>query len=179
MKTLTAILIFSSFNTFAGFDNFKQAYAELVYPDVYDMRLEYKEYSTETPHGDISNQVIQDVLASNYSIGLDSMKLENIRRWNQSSEQIIQSIMKKLTIPSFFCSRYQAGNPYRNVGRSECVAKTQKLLGALISEKGISRLSTLTLVGDYYGDWEAVYVIAEKFKTGETIVVEFDIVHEI
>lgn len=179
MKLLSVLLMAVSFNAIASFDEFKKVYSELVYPGYGEMRLEYKIHKVETPHGDISNTVLNSILSSMYTVGLDTMKLEEVQTWNKTPEQVIASITDKLTFGAYFCSRFQDDEPYASVSKEECKAKTEKLLAPLVSTKGPGKISALTLVGNYYGDWETVYVIVEKYRTGETLTVEFDIMHEI
>lgn len=179
MKSLSFFLLIFSFHSFAGFDQFKKVYFELVYPGYGEMRLEYKVYEVEEPHGDVSNTVLESILSSNYTIGLDSMELEEVQTWNKTTDEVVASITDKLSFGAFFCSRFQADEPYERVSKKECKEKTQKLLSSLVETKDLGRISTLTLVGDYYGDWETIYVIAEKFRSGETLTLEFDIIHEI
>jgi hypothetical protein len=176
MKLLMLLTLTFSLNSFAVFDNFKATFSELVLAEASsEFTLEYEVFSQAEYRYNETNRTIQHILAESFTDGLLEMNLKMV----DSAQDILNIFGADGSYygSDFYC--YRLVKDFDGDQTKECAAKLEKLIKAAYNSEHASNVSVLKLSGDYYGMWETIFVIVEDYKSNQTLVVEFDLVHEI
>lgn len=173
MKNLVLIVVaLFSLNTFASFDEFITVFDKTVIADPWDeMTLEYEIYSQKDQDYNEVSRTVSHIMSDRFFDGLLGMKLVEVSNVDEALKEF------DMTWSGFFC--YRLVEDVEGDDGSLCTEKLRALLEAGFNQKGVSQIYVLKAEGDYYGDWETNFVIFENWDTKESLVVEFDIIHEI
>lgn len=161
-----------SLSSFANFDQFINIFNNTVIEDPWDeMTLDYHVFSQRDESYAEVSRTVSHIMSESYFDGLLGMKLEQVSNVDEALK--------------YFDSKWNGFFCYRLVQDADaddgtlCTAKLKTLLEAGFDQEGVSQIYILKAEGDYYGDWETSFVIFENWNTKESLIVEFDIIHEI
>lgn len=180
MKTLITILItVFSVNTFAQFNNFKKTFDSLLISnsDSSEFTLEYFSFNQDEDGYNETSPIIAYILNERFTDGLTSMKLQEVFDKKEALE--LFGSQSPYFGNDYYCYRLIDSYDYGVQQQKECIQKLEKILEAAFSEKDANSVSILSLEGDYYGDWETKFLILQDFDTNSSLIIEFDILHEI
>lgn len=123
---------------------------------------------------DALKEILSD-LQTMEDITIETIEVEYAKDPAKKVEEAISKL--GLTYDGFFCSAYKDFDDNRDYETGKCSEITRKLLLPFFSAKGLFRAKTLYVEGNNYGDLIYSSLILETQE--ETIVIDFDIVHEI
>ncbi len=168
MKILAILITLFSIQAFANFDGFISKYNELVFDDTYgEMILDYEILSYDSSS---TGQIVAQI-ATSYP-GLYDLKLFELEKKDELYSQLENQT-------GYFCERLV--RDYYSVSNDDakCILKLKELLTSIVDDQSIDSISIIRTYGDYYGDYEAVYIIGHDYSHQKVLKVELDIVHEI
>lgn len=156
------------FQVSANYDQFVKKFNEIVIDDEWDeFVIDHKLLNN---HDNEISVILSDLVGGSM-YGLEDVNL----KVNLSSETLQSNLSD---ISGYFCYRLVKDYDYSDT-KGECSKKLNELLDPLLSDKDIDSFSLVTMVGNYYGIWEVVYVIAHNYELEEAYLLELDIIHEI
>lgn len=180
MRLITILLLtFISLNASANFDSFKNTFNKLLVDDPWsgEFTLEYSYFTQDEDGFNETAPIISHIMHEEFVEGLLSMNLvqtfdvkETLKAFGSDS---------KYFGSDFYCYRLVKNFDSATNADKKCHAQLEKLLNAAFKDKGTDSVSVLKLSGDYYGDWETIYLILQNYDSNESLIVEFDILHEI
>ena len=180
MKILiTTLLTLVSLNASAQFDSFKATFDSLLITDFGsdEFTLEYSSFNQDEDGYNETAPVISHILQEQFVDGLLSMDLKEA--YNKEEALKLFGSGNPYFGQDYYCYRLVKDFDYGNDGEAECAQKLNKILDAAFSDKETDAVSVLKLSGDYYGDWETIFLIIQNYDNNSSLIVEFDILHEI
>lgn len=180
MKTIiTLLMTLISFNSFAQFESFKQTFDKLILNDLGSdgFTLEYTKFNQDEDGYNETAPIISYILKEKFVDGLLEMNLKEA--YNKEEALTLFGSETPYFGQDYYCYRLVANYDSGNNGDKECVNKLTAILEAAFADKDTDAVSILRLEGDYYGDWESVFLIMQNYDTNQSLIVEFDILHEI
>ena len=77
----------------------------------------------------------------------------------------------------YFCSSFSSYDPMSPSFDQDCLEHLKKLFGDAIEQADAVFL--MDAYGDYYGDWREIRVVLQDYESAQSLVLSFDIVHDI
>ena len=106
-------------------------------------------------------------------VGIETMELTDIDK-EERLEEINKVLFSGYT--PFFCWVLTPNFDVHH-NTQACVADVASLLGSALYKA--DNVKILRLKGDFYGDWEEISIILSDYDTNESVVLSFDIIHEV
>ncbi len=140
--------------------------------------LSYEEYKGITDMSELLSQTMTE----NSFKGLSNLTLSEVAKYDDASiKKSADKIIKAMNFEyqPYFCESIVKDFSFSDEEIAECMAKTAGMLKTMMKDEGVQALSMIKASGNEWGMWESIYLVGRNFDSEESIVIYFDLVHEI
>jgi len=152
-----------------AFDQFMQRHQQMVNNDGESwIKAELINHKEEMEMHGVAQQKLQDTLW-----GLEGVHMRNLVSENPKAD-IVDLLMEE-SYP-FFCSTMEPNLDWSE-DLTTCAKNLESLLGDVLSQT--RDIKVIEMWGNYYGSWAETALVLQNFKDKQSLVISFDILHEI